>query len=356
MAITHRVVAAALGAPLALLLAGCGGSTGSVAAQSDLTQSAVPVAHGADSGEGAYLAVDVDSVAFFRWTADDSGSLSGIYDYATANPTEAAGSTSREFTVTGTRHGSSVLLTVGSNTLTGTISDNTLTVNVPQDGGQLVAQQFHRASIDEYNRAVAGLQAGGQAVADQQARAAADAAQQAQQAKDQRALQNALTTLNTDSDFSVDLTDLAKDVKKTDADLAQTRTDAAKGPGEDCYNVGQGVTYDAEQKVGYDAEQEIGYDLDYNFGPRISAVRQEISDLQAAADRVRADGLPVPSTATGAISSARSAIATAISKANKAADRANADVTAAYGIARGMATGACNGDGPGDPPHLDHLS
>jgi uncharacterized protein RhaS with RHS repeats len=229
-------------------------------------------------------------------------------------------------------------------------------LNLPQDGGQLAAQTFHRATIDDYNHAVATLQSAGHDEADQQARAAADAAEQAQQAKDQGSLQSALDTLREDADFSAALTELAGGVKKVDADLAQLRVDAAKGQGDDCDNVLTGVTYDAQQNVEYDANQEVGYDLTVNLGPAIETARQDITALQAAAARVRADGLPVTVDVTTVISAARAAISKAISKANKAADQANADVASAYAIARGMATGACADDGPdGSPDTVAHL-
>jgi hypothetical protein len=108
MAVKHRALVAALGVSTALVLAGCGATaqTSSTATQASAgSTTPVAVQHAADSGEGSYLAADSGAVAFIRWTVDESGALSGIYDYAESNANSASGTSSHEVTVTGTRHG-----------------------------------------------------------------------------------------------------------------------------------------------------------------------------------------------------------------------------------------------------------
>ncbi|HEX3828224.1 MAG TPA: hypothetical protein VHV82_13240 [Sporichthyaceae bacterium] len=373
MTLKRRAVAVAMTVSTVLVLAGCETtSTGVVSTSSTGSSSAgsAPVQQGTQTGEGSYLSSTAAQVVFVRFTDNGSGGvLSGLMDIVNADANSTTGTDTTENSFTGTRNGPDVTLSIPlDGTMTGTLQNGTLSLNIPQSSGQLATETFQSATVNDYNAAVAALQNAGYAQADTNAQAAAQqqqaeaaaqaaAAKQAQDTKDQQAVQSDLSALQQDANFSADVAQLWNAVSGADSDLAKTRSDAKQGQGDDCYNVSNGVGYDAVNNVEYDAQNNVGYDLQNNLGPNIATARQDIKTLQSDAAQLNTDGLPVPSTVAQAINAARSAISKAASTANGDIDRTNADVIAAYAVANGMATGSCVGDGPGNPPQgLAHLS
>ncbi len=108
-----------------------------------------------------YLATDTNSVTFIQFTTKNnqlSGSIEGIEETNDIPPR------TRSFTeaFTGTQNGSSVTLTVSflgiSSSVVGTLNDNTLVLDVPQQDGHLQNETFNGASTQQYNQAVDTLQ------------------------------------------------------------------------------------------------------------------------------------------------------------------------------------------------------
>jgi hypothetical protein len=108
--------------------------------------------------------------------------------------------------------------------------------------------------------------------------------------------------------------------------------------------------------IEYDVNGSFQYDLNQPANA-IPVTRADITTLNDGLSSLSASGLPAPSGASAAITSAQQAISQAISAANRDIDSENPVVTQAYAIANAMATGACAGMGPGSPPSpLPHLS
>ncbi len=88
--------------------------------------------------------------------------------------------------------------------------------------------------------------------------------------------------------------------------------------------------------IEYDVNDSFQYDLNQPTNA-ISVARVDITTLNDDLSSLSASGLPAPSGASAAITSAQQAI----SAANSDIDSENPVVTQAYAIANAMATGAC---------------
>jgi len=188
------------------------------------------------------------------------------------------------------------------------------------------------------------------AQAQQQQLAAAQQQQQKQLAAAEQAVADATSQLQDQTALTTDVAKMANDLGTANTDLAKTRTDAKAGPGDNCYNVGQVVGYDAANVVGYDAQNTISYDAHNALVYDLNNALAEEQTLQSALSTLNGYGVTTPSSATAAIAAANSGMAKATTTANRYIDQANADVVEAYAVANAMATGTCAGDGPGDPP------
>jgi hypothetical protein len=239
------------------------------------------------------------------------------------------------------------------------LTDGTQELYVQDSGGQMYGDSL--CSQEEQNGwtpegspgpLASQAQQAAQAQAQAQASASAAASQASANAAAKQHAQNDLSTLEGFS-LSSDLTKLSGDLTQTSNDLAAEKTAAAAGPnadGGDCYNLQSNVDYDAQQNVEYDAQQDLGYDLQQNLVPDISSGRQDISTLQSDLSNLRRMGLPAPSGAQAAITTAQNAISDAVSTANAGISQENGYVSQAYSVAAGIATGNCAGDGPGSTP------
>jgi hypothetical protein len=246
----------------------------------------------------------------------------------------------------------------GLNPQYGTLNGSTLTLQVLASDGRLGTDTFTPASQDDFNKAVATLQA--QAASDNGAsvQQQAEASTSSANAASERQAQSDLSMLQGVS-FSSDLSKLAGDVSQTDSDLAKEKSDAAAGvdgpDGPSCYNLEQNVDYDATQNVEYDATQNLGYDLTNGLQADIATARGNITTLNNDLVSLSASGLPAPAGASAAIAAARQAISGAIGQANTYIDQVNADVNTAYAIGNNMATSQCTGPGS-TPAPISHIS
>lgn len=175
-------------------------------------------------------------------------------------------------------------------------------------------------------------------------------------ARDSAAVEEARTAVKSwPAKLTADLTKVDDALKEVKAALAQTRTDAAGGQGDNCYNVTT-VTYDAQQNVEYAAKQGVGYAATQDVAADIAAARADIDKFdQAVAVLVAHPGVLTPGDADTIKTDLRSAIRGAVAHTNGAIDNANAYTATAYSIATKLATGSCAGYGPGTREPLAHI-
>jgi hypothetical protein len=317
-------------------LAGCG-SAAHLAGNPSSTQQ--PNAQ----APNAYLATGSGWINYLQWDSQGTGSLTDDTLTGTA-PDEQVSSNQTPITVY--VNGSEVTLS-GLNPDTGTLANGTLTLQVLNPDGTLGTDTFTPATQDQFNQAVAVLQA--QAASDNGAavQASASASQASANAVAEQQAQADLATVQGIS-FSSDLNSLAGDVTTTNNDLGTVKSDAANGPGADCSNLEGTVDGDVEGTIDGDMEGSTEGTLQGNLIPDIASARQEISTFQGDLSTLQGLGLPAPSGASAAISAAQGTISSAVSQGNQDISQVNADVVTAYQVANGIATSSC--DGPGSAP------
>lgn len=330
-----RVAASVVLLCAALATAGCAGSSG--------------------SGQATYLCTGSSNGSLFQWN-DLDGELSGSYMWAELSGSAgSAGVSSDNATLTGTRDGSAITLTLSaflvSTPMSGTVKGDTLTLNVPQSDGSLRPLTCKAGTLDEWNELTVALSdqasSSNAAYAQQQAEASAAAAD----AKTQEEAQRALDAVQ---EFSLDnaLGYLADDVAEADDDLAQVKDDAADGAmadGYSCYNLSGTVNYDVTGTLEYTVNSTFSYDLDGLLSD-IEDGRKAILSLNSYVVTLRADGLPELIGVDDAVAAAETEIDDAIATADGYIDHLNATVDEAYAVANSIATGECAEYALGDPP------
>jgi hypothetical protein len=153
------------------------------------------------------------------------------------------------------------------------------------------------------------------------------------------------------ANFNSILSGLKSAVTETQLDLAGEDTDAnmtATNAAGTCVNLAANVDYDVTTIIDHDRQNVI--DEVNNLEAAIAAVRQDVTDWQKDIVDIVNQGVPSPSGASSAISSANLQIQLALHTANGYIDQANATVHQAYNVANGLASGRCSGHGPGAEP------
>jgi len=173
--------------------------------------------------------------------------------------------------------------------ISGTLTDSTMTLQIPQDDGTVAAIELRPGTVDDYNRDVAALHAGADANVAQQAQAAADEEEsdrlRAQQAEissaadavisDNSALQEALAEPPPFAAFDTHL-------REAKNNLAATKKyAAAAGKQSDPYDACN-TAYDAQNSA-YDVTNS-GYDIDND----VSDLDTAIGDIDDAAKQLKA--------------------------------------------------------------------
>jgi hypothetical protein len=148
---------------------------------------------GSSPGPGTFMSATASGVVFIQWQTGPGNSVQGMMTDDTlsgAVPDETVSTGRAPFT--GAINGSSVSLTFkvlfASGTVYGTLNGATLTLQIPQTGGQFQPGTLTAAGVAAYNKAVAQLQThvnqDNQTAAQQQAQAQQQAhAQQSQAAQ-----------------------------------------------------------------------------------------------------------------------------------------------------------------------------
>jgi hypothetical protein len=323
-------------APTAVRLGNVSGNTSAVAAEPGVT---------------TYLCTFTSpEVLLLQWQ-ESQGYLSGTYqdDKITGTAPQESLSPSNG-NVSGSVKGSgiTVTLTGGFPTWYGTDNGSQITLNIPQQDGSISSESCNRASVSDWNSAVASLnnELGSDNGTVEQQQASASAAAQQQQT-DQNAQSQMTSDLNTLQNFSLssDLSSLSSDTQQIGNDLNTVKSDAANGQGQDCFNADQ-VASDADTVMS--DQDSVSSDVDgltndiANGRQDVSAVNSDISTLQNL-------GLPVPSNAGSTVSGADNAISNAVSTANADISTVNQDAQAAEQVSAGLSASACSPPSPTNP-------
>jgi hypothetical protein len=163
---------------------------------------------------------------------------------------------------------------------------------------------------------------------------------------------------NIPANFNSILSGLKSAVTETQNDIGGEQDDVSMGPTNAagaCVNLVANIDYEVTTIIDHDRQNVI--DEVNNLKTAIAAVRQDITDWQHDVVAIVNQGVPSPSDASSAISSANVQIQLALSTANSDIDQANTYVDQAYNMANGQASGTCSGHGPGaEPGKIGHLS
>jgi hypothetical protein len=163
---------------------------------------------------------------------------------------------------------------------------------------------------------------------------------------------------NIPANFNSILNGLKSAVIETQNDIGDEQADVSMGPTNaagTCVNLVANIDYEVTTIIDHDRQNII--DEVNNLKTAIAAVRLDITDWQHDVVAIVNQGVPSPSDASSAISSANVQIQLALSTANSDIDQANTYVDQAYNMANGLASGTCSGHGPGaEPGKIGHLS
>jgi len=122
----------------------------------------VPPAAASNTPRG-FLTIAADWVDFIQWTEVD-GSLTGQIEMVGRSIDDPFTPISQSVPLSGVHNDPNVSLTLSepfgsSSTLTGTLRGDTLTLVAPDESGYLQTTVFRRATVEDYNRAVAAFRA-----------------------------------------------------------------------------------------------------------------------------------------------------------------------------------------------------
>ena len=163
---------------------------------------------------------------------------------------------------------------------------------------------------------------------------------------------------NIPANFNSILSGLKSAVTETQNDLGGEQDDASTGPTNaagTCVNLAANIDYDVTTIIDHDRQNVI--DEVSNLKTAIAAVSQDITDWRHDIVAIVNQGVPSPSDASLAISSANLQIQLALRTANSDIDQTNTYVDQAYNRANAMTSGTCSGHGPGaEPGKIGNLS
>lgn len=199
----------------------------------------------ASNGPATFVSHDRSGAMTMSWTDDGNGHLAGSLQSATPN-TDGTGDLVKTVNAsfTGTLHDGQIsIVTHGflgdTSTWPGSLSGDTLTLNIPQQDGSIAPATFTRGKVSDYNLAVSAFQ---DQVTQEREKAASDAANAAAAAASEAATTAAAAVL-TDADKQVSdsvvalrgsLSDglsfeaFSADMATLKRDLETTRSDALK--------------------------------------------------------------------------------------------------------------------------------
>lgn len=317
---------------------------------------------GSSDGPSTFVSHDQSSAMTISWTDDGDGHLAGSLQSTTPN-TDGNGDLVKTVNAsfTGTLHDGQIsIVTHGflgdSSTWPGSLSGDTLTLNIPQQDGSIAPATFARGKVHDYNLAVSAFQ---DEVTQERAKVASDAASAAAQAASD-ASTSANAALLTDADKRVSdavaalrgslsdglsFDEFAADMVTLRRDLETTRSDAATATAEGRSNESacsdaSGAQSDAS---GVSSDESAISSDESSAQTTTDAVSRQVEDLSNAQAAMKAayqqQGLtpsisaaPVVAAlkqAGGAVGSWKAKIANYVATAHALATQANAIADAA---------------------------
>ncbi|MER6977213.1 hypothetical protein ABT317_09325 [Streptomyces carpinensis] len=308
-----------------------------------------------------YLHAESAGVTFLQWKTDGAGALDGTIDGAavSGSPPNSAVTTNAG-SLTGQLDGRSVSLQVSFHTDYGSLSGDTLTLNVRQSDGSIRPIIYRRASPSDYNQALTTLRT---AVAGANRRAGHDQ----QTAQEIKSLTDDYNTVGSDKGtLNGDLSTLASDVSTAGNDLKTAHDDEKKvlaesssGTTDVCVDA-NGVDVDANG-VSVDANG-VSTDL-VTVTNDLSALRKAVSSLQSSLQAVRTDvptynggdGNPDLTEAKKAITDAQSFTTGLVTQVNSDIDQVNAHVADAYSYSAATSKAGQCGSASSAPTPIEHI-
>jgi hypothetical protein len=257
---------------------------------------------GAGGGQKGYLAVDDKNIVFVQWTEVDK-KLSGRLQVVYLKNGRRLQAESNEASFIGVTDGENISLNFTGNvwlsplsgkTWTGTLKGDELILVIPLNNGVLAPVKFRYATVDDYNKAVAGLAKNTEA---QNAQTQKEREGREALASEQQAVKNAIERVNEMASSLSNAVNALKDVDYEDvlngysehlndmrSHYQEVKDEAAERPMTN-YQLSK-VRY-ALSRVDYDMSR-INYDSDRmkyvtnNQQGKISRVREAMSALQEA--------------------------------------------------------------------------
>ncbi|MFE5038887.1 hypothetical protein [Streptomyces sp. NPDC056683] len=308
-----------------------------------------------------YLYTEASGVTFLQWPADHVGDMEGTIDSAMASsspPDETVATSTDSFTLR--IDGRSVTLQLGAHTDYGSLSGNTLTLNVRQGDGSIRPITYRRASPADYNNALTTLR---KAVAGANSRTEHDQ-QTTQEIKslsdDYKAIGVNRGTLKGDfSTLESDVSTAGDHLKTAHDDEKKVLAEASSGTEDVCVDA-DGVDVDADG-VSVDADG-VSTDL-VTVTDDLSALRKAVSSLRSSLHVVWNDvpgysgsgGNPSPAEAEKAMAGAQSFITDFVKQVNTNIDQVNAHVSDAYGYSAAASKAGHCGSASSVPTPVAHI-
>lgn len=320
-----------------------------------------------------YLATGSGYVLFIEWQKNGTA-ISGTAqdDYVNGTTPNEQVSTNTD-TVIGNFDGSQISISFsGAADTFGTFSNNSFTLDFPQSDGSLVPAIFQAASADQFNQALATLQASVNS-ADAQTQQADNINQdESTISSDITTVDNTIAGLGQDSAAATaSLGAFTNGLGTEKSDLATTASaersviSEAKQASSDNVTVCDDAIGVADDATGV-ADDDVGVeDEAVSVEDAVTTVRNDIGNLQSNFAQLQTDeavlptyrpNAPAKADVNQAISSANKAINSAVKGANAAIDQANSYQTTAYQDAEGANNAGKCGTPPSVPETQQHIS
>ena len=316
-------------------------------------------------GVTGFLYTTARGAWFIQWQTSAGGSLSGKLNSALITATSPSETVTPypDQPLSGQVDGGTVTIQLDGRSDTGTLSGDTLTLDVTQQDGSIQPITYHSATPSDYNSALAALRRtaaedDGQAQQAINTQAAID-----QLAKDYQSLGGVQNSLVSDvAQLQTNLGTASNDLSGEQAAEGNVLTEAGNGTDPNT------VCSDADT-VASDADT-VQSDAD-TFSSTLSGVTTDLTNLRNALPQVQADlaavqaddpayagsgNAPSPQDVNVEMSSAGSASGEQVTLANSRIDTINGDVATAQSYAvKAAQAGSCSGPGSAPPP-ISHIS
>jgi hypothetical protein len=316
-------------------------------------------------GVTGFLYTTTRGAWFIQWQTSADGSLSGKLNSALITGTSPSETVTPypDQPLFGQVNGGTVTIQLDGRSDTGTLSGDTLTLDVTQQDGSIQPITYHSATPGDYNSALATLRSTAASDDGQAQQAINTQAAINQLAKDYQALGGAQNSLVSDvAQLQTNLGTASNDLSGEQAAEGNVLTEAGNGTDPNT------VCSDADT-VASDADT-VQSDAD-TFSSTLYSVTSDLTNLRNALPQVQADlaavladdpsyagsgNAPSPQDANAEMSSASGVAGQQVMLANSRIDTINGDVATAQSYAvKATQAGSCSGPSSAPAP-ISHIS